>query len=894
MFKASVMNILVLWTVLVIAEAAKQKRQPNTKLKTSEKRHKHTRTDDANAVYQTYRKPNFKTENRPNIILILTDDQDTELGSLQFMPKLTKFMKEEGATYEHGYVSTPMCCPSRSSLLTGLYVHNHHVFTNNDNCSSPFWIDNHEKRTFATYLQQSGYNTAYFGKYLNKYDGNHVPPGWDEWNGLVKNSQFYNYTLNYNGIKKFHGFNYAKDYLPDIVTNKSLEFISENARSSNSPFLAVLSYPAPHGPEDSAPQYQDLFFNVTTHHTPAYDFAPNPDKQWILRNSEKMLPIQRSFTDMLMTKRLQTLQSVDSGIEEIINKLTDLGQLDNTYIFFTSDHGYHLGQFGLVKGKAFPFDFDTKVPFIVRGPGIAPRSSRSQPVVNIDLAPTFLDIAGLEKPPHMDGKSILSTLRNPNKKFRSSFMIERGKMTFERYAKVSQNSVLNDENLSNLKKKKLTKQGRLELECRKPRYQAPCSFSQTWVCKEKGDGTKKISRCQAKTRNSRNLKKKINNCHCLPGEIFGWKYAKLDLDEKKMQKKFLKQNLKVQNLKKLNPKFLKTVPTILSRRGRSTEEIPSAENFLNDMANEELKEVDLLVEDIAEEIRDLNTLKNSSDATGCKLSANNVICEASVIENESSWLTSRTTIKQQINQLRVQLKELKQIRKYLGKKRPPIKKDLGTKTKRRKLDTSFPFEEPDSETCLCERKKGKDEIKEQIKAEREARRMERKLEKLRRKERKKQKLDKRSKRKLKRHDHCKPDIKMNCFSHDNDHWRTAPLWTEGPFCACTNSNNNTYWCVRNINTTDNYLYCEYVTGMMTYFDLTVDPHQLRNLLHTLTDSELNYMHNQVRELRNYSGKERFFERRKRMREFQKEEKLKKRRRKERRQNKIKHQKFMRG
>ena len=98
-----------------------------------------------------------------------------------------------------------------------------------------------------------------------------------------------------------------------------------------------------------------MFHNVTTHHTPAYDFAPNPDKQWILRHTERMLPIHRSFTDMLMTKRLQTLQSVDSAVEQIVQRLSDTGQLANTYIFYTSDHGYHLGQFGLVKGKAFPF-----------------------------------------------------------------------------------------------------------------------------------------------------------------------------------------------------------------------------------------------------------------------------------------------------------------------------------------------------------------------------------------------------------------------------------------------------------------------------------------------------------------------------------------------------------
>merc|ERR1719209_2282231 len=130
---------------------------------------------------------------------------------------------------------------------------------------------------------------------------------------------------------------------------------------------------------------------------------------------------------------------------------------------------------------------------------------------------------------------------------------------------------------------------------------------------------------------------------------------------------------------------------------------------------------------------------------------------------------------------------------------------------------------------------------------------------MRRKERKRIKMEKKQRRKLnpKKADHCKQDVKMNCFSHDNEHWRTAPRWTEGPFCACTNSNNNTYWCVRNVNATHNYLYCENVTGMITYFDLRVDPFQLRNLLYTLPSSDLTFMHDQVTRLRNYSGKRRF-------------------------------------
>ncbi|KAG8034769.1 hypothetical protein G9C98_007845 [Cotesia typhae] len=424
--------------------------------------------------------PNYQRERKPNIVLILTDDQDVELGSLNFMPNTLRRIRDEGAELRHAYVTTPMCCPSRSSLLTGRYVHNHQVFTNNDNCSSPQWQRDHEPHTFATYLSNAGYRTGYFGKYLNKYNGSYIPPGWREWGGLIMNSRYYNYSVNMNGKKIKHGFEYSKDYYPDLIANDSVAFLRQSKHNfARKPVMLVASFPAPHGPEDSAPQFSQLFFNVTTHHTPAYDYAPNLDKQWILQVTQKMQPIHKQFTDLLMTKRLQTLQSVDAAVERIYQELKDLGELDNTYIIYTSDHGYHLGQFGLIKGKSFPFEFDVRVPCLIRGPGIAPGSVRQNATLAKQLLDPTPDELAIDTDTEFEGDRLLDNDTGSDQDISDDDDLE-DSITDESNGDVNLDNGVNPSLNLNSKHERLT------YECSKPEAQTNCLPGQKWRCEKEG------------------------------------------------------------------------------------------------------------------------------------------------------------------------------------------------------------------------------------------------------------------------------------------------------------------------------------------------------------------------------------------------------------------------
>ena len=353
---------------------------------------------------------------RPNIILILTDDQDLLLDSLDAMPQTWRQIAKRGAVFTQQYVPLSLCCPSRATILTGQYAHNHGVYLN----SAPgggfvrFWSLGREETSLAVALQKAGYHTALYGKYLNDYpagaDETHIPAGWDEWIVPVDGAAYggFNYTLNDNGALVPHG-NAPEDYLTDVLTEEARGFVAR-AAAEGEPFFLYLAPYAPHKPSTPAPRHARMHGNAQVPRTPSYNEADVSDKP----EARQRPPLTRhelGNLDVLYRKRLRTLRAVDEMVAGLLDELRAAGQLANTYIFFTSDNGFHMGQHRLLASKYTPYEEDIRVPLLLRGPGVPAGLKVDAFTVTVDLAPTIAALAGATLQMPSDGRSLVPLLR---------------------------------------------------------------------------------------------------------------------------------------------------------------------------------------------------------------------------------------------------------------------------------------------------------------------------------------------------------------------------------------------------------------------------------------------------------------------------------------------------
>ncbi|MDP9296899.1 MAG: sulfatase [Actinomycetota bacterium] len=356
---------------------------------------------------------------KPNIVLILTDDQRWD--TLSYMPNVRKLINH-GTPFTNSFVPNPECCPSRASILTGRYSGSTDVWGNTypHGGWQTFHRSGDERSTIATWLDHGGYRTGLFGKYLNDYDSlqgrTFVPPGWDVWNAYATKPDYYNYDVNRNGTI-VHFANANADYAVDAFAHMTAQFIRNTG--NNTPLFAYYAPLAPHTPTTPPERYKNRFAHLPPIRTPSIPETDRTDKPPWIQDRRDISP---QTAAEFRARQLRVNLAIDDAVGRIVRALSRTGRLSNTLIMFASDNGYLWGEHSW-RGKAVPYNESLRVPLVVRWDAVKAPSVVDNFALNVDWAPTFAQVAGVHAP-GVEGRSLVPLLRNKRVRWRKSFVVE--------------------------------------------------------------------------------------------------------------------------------------------------------------------------------------------------------------------------------------------------------------------------------------------------------------------------------------------------------------------------------------------------------------------------------------------------------------------------------------
>lgn len=373
---------------------------------------------------------------KPNVVVIMTDDQTVE--ELRVMSQTRSLIGDEGVTFENSFSSFPLCCPSRSTFLTGQYAHNHGVLENEDPTGGYYRLKS--ENTLPVWLRAAGYRTIHVGKYLNDYgtkDPTEVPPGWDEWHGITDPStyQMWGYQMNDNGNLTTYGTYEDEDpalYQTDVLRDKAVDQI-DKAIDAGSPFFMTLWFLAPHrevatlssqSAPRPAPRHRGAFDGEPLPRPPNFNEADMSDKALFMRLKPVLDDAAIAVIENQYRRELETLLAVDEAVAAVVKALKAKNTLSNTYVVFTSDNGYFHGEHRTPDEKILGYENSARVPLMMRGPGITAGSHVQELVANVDLAPTIVDVSGATPGLDMDGRSMVALFEDPSRRSTRPVLLE--------------------------------------------------------------------------------------------------------------------------------------------------------------------------------------------------------------------------------------------------------------------------------------------------------------------------------------------------------------------------------------------------------------------------------------------------------------------------------------